>query len=99
VLIVPPVALKLIPITGTSFTAAKFIVTVAAAEEAVPSDAVTVKVFAPFSFAAGTYVRFGKFAAVITWPAVTLVPESFSTPVAGKVATVMLTRAVLSTSV
>ena len=40
--------------TGASFTAAKVIVTVAVAEEVVPSDAVTVKVFAPFSFAAGT---------------------------------------------
>jgi len=83
---------------GASFTAAKVIVTVAVAEESPPSEAVTVKVFAPFSFAAGTYVRFGKFAAVITWPAVTLVPESFSRPVAGKVATVMLTSAVLSAS-
>jgi hypothetical protein len=39
---------------GASFTAARVIVTVAAAEESAPSDAVTVKVFAPFSFAAGT---------------------------------------------
>jgi hypothetical protein len=39
---------------GASFAAAKVIVTVAVAEESAPSDAVTVKVFAPFSFAAGT---------------------------------------------
>ena len=39
---------------GASFTAAKVIVTVAAAEERPPSDAVTVKVLAPFSFTAGT---------------------------------------------
>ena len=84
---------------GTSFTAAKVIVTVAADEEAVPSVAVTVKVFAPFSFATGTYVKFGKLAKGITWPAVTLVPESFSTPVAGTLTTVMLARAVLSASV
>ena len=51
---------------GASFTAAKVIVTVAATEESAPSDAVTVKVFVPFSFAAGTYVRFGKSAAAIT---------------------------------
>ena len=79
---------------GASFTAAKVIVTVAAAEDSVPSDAVTVKVFAPFSFAAGKYVRYCKFAAVITWFTATLLPESFSVPVAGKVATVMLTSAV-----
>ena len=85
--------------TGTSSTAVRFIVTVAADEEAVPSVAVTVKVFAPFSFAAGTYVRFGKLAKGITWLAVTLTFESFSTPVAGKVATVMLASAVLSASV
>ena len=41
-------------IVGASFTGAKVIVTVAAAEGDVPSEAVTVKVFAPFSFAAGT---------------------------------------------
>ena len=39
---------------GASFTAVKVIVTVAAAEERLPSEAVTVKVFAPFSFVAGT---------------------------------------------
>ena len=38
---------------GASFTAVKVIVTVAAADERPPSEAVTVKVFAPFSFAAG----------------------------------------------
>ena len=38
---------------GASFTGANVIVTVAATEESVPSEAVTVKVFAPFSFAAG----------------------------------------------
>jgi hypothetical protein len=54
VLVVPPVALRLTAITGASFTAAKVIVTVAAAEESAPSDALTVKVFAPFSFAAGS---------------------------------------------
>ena len=41
-------------IVGASFTAAKVIVTVAAGEESVPSEAVTEKVFSPFSFAAGT---------------------------------------------
>ena len=39
---------------GASFTAVKVIVTVAASEESAPSDALTVKVFAPFSLAAGT---------------------------------------------
>ena len=39
---------------GASFTAAKVIVTVAAAEERPPSEAITVKVIAPFSFEAGT---------------------------------------------
>ena len=71
--------------------------TVAAAVASAPSEAVTVKVFAPFSFAAGTYVRFGKLAKGITWLALTLLPESFSRPVAGKVATVILTSAVPST--
>ena len=98
-LVVPPVALRLITITGASFAAAKVIVTVAVAEESPPSEAVTVKVFAPFSFAAGTYVRFGKLAKEITWLALTLLPESCSTPVAGKVATVMLASAELSGSV
>jgi hypothetical protein len=81
---------------GASFTAARVIVTVAAAEETAPAEAVTEKVFALPSFAADTSVRFSKFAPVITWFAVTLVPESFRQPVAGKVATVMLARAVLS---
>ena len=94
-----PVKLAATESVGASFTAASVIVTVAAAEEAVPSEAVTEKVFAPFSFAAGTYVRFGKSASGITWAAVTVVPESFSSPVAGKVATVMLTSAGLSVSV
>ena len=40
--------------TGASFTAARVIVTVALAEGRLPSDAVTVKVRAPLSFAAGT---------------------------------------------
>ena len=39
---------------GASFTAVSVIVTVAAAEERLPSEAVTVKVLAPFSSAAGT---------------------------------------------
>jgi len=53
---VPPVAVvvELTARVGASFTAAKVIVTVAVAEESPPSEAVTVKVFAPFSFAAGT---------------------------------------------
>ena len=40
--------------TGASGTAASVTVTVAAAEESTPSEAVTVKVFAPFSLSAGT---------------------------------------------
>jgi hypothetical protein len=83
---------------GASFTAARVSVTVAVAEESAPSDAVTVKVFVPFAFAAGTYVRFGKLAQAITWLAVTFTFKSFSVPVAGKVATVILTSAVLSAS-
>ena len=41
------------PATGASFTGAKVIVTVAGPDQADPSEAVTVKVFAPFSLAAG----------------------------------------------
>ena len=40
--------------TGASFTAAKVIVTVAVGEDRKRSQAVTVNVLAPFSFAAGT---------------------------------------------
>ena len=39
---------------GASFTATIFMLTVATADDAEPSDAVTVKVFAPFSLGAGT---------------------------------------------
>jgi hypothetical protein len=39
---------------GTSFTAAKVTVTVATADDSSPSEAVTVNVFAPFSFKAGS---------------------------------------------
>ena len=39
---------------GATLVAFSVSVTVAAAEEIAPSDAVTVKVFAPVSFAAGT---------------------------------------------
>ena len=39
---------------GAMIVPTKIIVTVAAAEEDVPSEAVTVNVFAPPSFAAGT---------------------------------------------
>ena len=40
---------------GGSFTAVRFMVTVVAGEEErLPSEAVTVKVIAPFSLAAGT---------------------------------------------
>lgn len=81
---------------GASFTAARVIVTVAAAEETAPAEAVTEKVFAPLAFAADTSVRFSKFTPVITWFAVTLVTESFGQPVAGKVATMRLARAVFS---
>ena len=40
--------------TGASGIAASVTVTVAAAEESAPSEAVTVKVFAPFSLSAGS---------------------------------------------
>ena len=40
--------------TGASFTATKFMVTVDTDEDRSPSEAVTVKVLAPFSWAAGT---------------------------------------------
>lgn len=49
--------------------------------------------------AAGSYVSAPRLAAGITWAAVTAVPESFSVPVAGSVATVMLASAVPSGSV
>ena len=39
---------------GASLAAARVTVTVAAAEDNAPSEAVTVKVLAPFSFAAGS---------------------------------------------
>ena len=52
----PPLAASAEPVAsvGVSFTAVRVTVTVAAAEDSAPSDAVTVKVLAPFSFAAGS---------------------------------------------
>ena len=49
------VAQALAAIDGASVTAARVIVTVVAeTESTLPSEAFTVKLFAPFSFAAGT---------------------------------------------
>ena len=39
---------------------------------------------APLLLAAGVQVKFVRLAAVITWPAVTLTPDSFRVPLAGR---------------
>ena len=53
---------------------------------------------APLLLAGGVHTRLARLAAVITWPAVTGVPESVSVPVAGSVVMVTACRVLAGVS-